>query len=175
MSIAQLSRIIIAISALALSSALHAAETGGCNSFAWPLTTEIGWLTSSDSEAAATGASLPSPPTKAIALALLPVSQVSFPVAPTGRKRKDETGKFGGFISFADAASPGLYQVTLSGPGWIDVVQGGKTLKPTAHTGKSDCPGARKSLRFAVGSGPFTIEISGAETNLLKFAVRGAE
>ena len=58
-------------------------------------------------------------------------------------------------------AKPGVYQVTLSSVGWVDVVQNGAALPVTGHTGMKDCAAIRKSVRFEIGSGPFSVQLSG--------------
>lgn len=153
----------------------HAAGTGGCESFAWPMKTELEWMKASDSEAVSSGATLAAPPAKAIVLALQPSDSVTFEIAPTG-KGKAEPGKgFGGVVKFEGVAEPGLYQVSLSGPGWIDVVQSGKALATEAHTGKSDCEGLRKSVRFNIGAGPFAVQLNGVPNDAIKISVRRAD
>jgi hypothetical protein len=64
-----------------------AAEPGGCDAFAWPIATELQWMKATDNEAVASGAKLATPPEKAIALTLQPMSAVTFPVAPTSRRK----------------------------------------------------------------------------------------
>lgn len=158
---------------LAASSTAFAAETGGCESFAWPITTELQWLKATDSQPVASGAKLPVPPEKAISLSLEPMSAVSFPVAPTGRMKPEG---YGGVVTFDDLGSaPGSYQVTLQFKAWVDVVQNGKALKSTAHSGKSDCDGVRKTIRFDLDTGPFTVEVSNVKTDAIKFAIRKAD
>jgi len=167
--------LLLCIGSLTMPLQANAAETGGCESFAWPLSTELQWLKAADSETLTSGATLPSPPAKAIALSLLPVSKVSFPVAPTSKRKAGAAEAFGGILNFDGAAQPGLYQVTIASGGWVDVVQNGKALHPSAHTGKSDCDGARKSVRFEIEPGPFSIELSGIAKDTIKFAIRRAE
>ena len=67
---------------------------------------------------------------------------------------------------------PGAYQVTLSGEGWIDLVQNSAALDSTDHSGAKNCPGLRKSVRFKVGAAPVTLQISGSPTNSIKIATR---
>jgi hypothetical protein len=163
------------IVAFALSTPVFAAETGGCDSFAWPIKTELSWLKASDPQAAKSGDKLAAAPEKAIALSLEPMSAVTFPVAPTGRA-KAEGDVFGGVMTFDSGASAaGLYQFTMQSGGWLDVVQNGKALKSTAHSGKSDCDGARKSLRFDLAAGPFTVQFSNMKKDQIKFTIRKAE
>lgn len=160
--------------ALVTSPQAFAAETGGCNSFTWPITTELKWM-KADSQDVASGGKLPSPPEKAMKLALEPMSAVTFPVAPTGRyKPKGEA--YGGVVTFdSPSSAPGAYQFSLEAPAWIDVIQDGKALKPTAHSGKTDCEGIRKSVRFNLDPGPFTVEISDVKKDAIKFTIRQAE
>ena len=163
------------ILAFAHPVAVNAAGTGGCDSFAWPLKTELEWMKAADSEAAQSGGKLAAPPAKAIALTLQPADAVKFEVAPTGNGKAESGKAFGGIITFDGVAEPGLYQVSLSGPGWIDVVQGGKALETEAHTGKSDCEGLRKSVRFKIGAGPFAVQLNGVPEAAVKLAVRRAD
>lgn len=161
--------------ALALPLSAHAAETGGCESFAWSVATERQWLTSADSETLASGAKISAPPNKAISLSLLPMDKVSFPVAPTSRRKNDSGDRYGGFVTFDGVGDPGIYQVSLPMAGWVDVVQDGKAIKSAAHSGKMDCDGVRKTVRFAIGPGPVTVEISGIQQDSIKFAIRRGE
>jgi hypothetical protein len=175
MNTAKVLRLLACIGSLAVPLQANAAETGGCGSFAWPLATEVQWLKATDSETLTSGGKLPSPPAKAIALTLQPVSKISFPVAPTSKRKAGAAEAFGGIVNFDAAASPGLYQVTLASNGWVDVVQNVKALHSSAHTGKSDCDGVRKSVRFDIQQGPFSIELSGIAKDAIKFAIRRAE
>jgi hypothetical protein len=169
-------RILLCAAAFALPlRASGAAETGGCDAFAWPIATELRWMKASDREAVTSGAKLAAPPAKAIALKLMPMTEVSFPVAPTSRKKGNPAETFSGVVTFDGAAEPGLYQVTTETAGWVDVAQDGKALKSSAHTGKTDCDGVRKSVRFEISPGPFSIELSGFAKDTAKFSIRRAE
>ena len=161
--------------ALAFSSSAFAAETGGCKSFAWSIATELKWMKAADSQAVKSGATLPSPPAKAMTLALEPMSSVSFPVAPTGRLKPDGDAHGGIVVFESPSSAPGSYQVTMETAGWVDVIQDGKALKSTAHSGKSDCDGVRKTLRFDLDPGPFTVEFSNIKKDAMKFTIRQAE
>jgi hypothetical protein len=162
--------------AAALVMPLHASahEVASCQGFAWPLTTELQWMKATESEAIASGAKLSAPPEKAITLSLKPLSDVSFPVAPTSRHKSHATA-FGGIVNFDGVAEAGIYQVTLAKKGWVDVIQNGKAIHSAAHTGTKDCDGARKSVRFEIGPGPFSIELSNFADDSAKFAIRRAE
>jgi hypothetical protein len=165
----------IAAAAYLLPLNASAAEPGGCESFAWPIATELQWLKASDSEAVASGATLKEPPAKAISLALLPMDKVTFTADESRRRKEAGSAQFGGAVTFESVGEPGIYQISLPVRSWIDVVQGGKTLKSTAHTSKTDCDGVRKSIRFAIGEGPVTVEVSGLPADAVKFAIRRAD
>jgi hypothetical protein len=107
---------------------------------------------------------------RAAALELQPHAAVAY-VLPPGRSPKS-ADSYGAVIS-ANLPRDGSYQVTLSAEGWIDVIQNGKAA--AAHTGKRDCLGVRKSLRFGLQPGPVTIQISGATAPSIKLAVLPAD
>jgi hypothetical protein len=175
MKIAGRLHIAMCIAVLAAPLPAAAAEMGGCESFAWPIATELQWMKASGDEAVASGAKIETLPGKAIALSLVPMDKISFPVAPTSRRKNNDASRYGGIVEFEGVSEPGVYQISLPTTGWIDVVQNGKALKSLAHTGKSDCDGIRKSVRFRLDPGPFSIEISGIAKDSIKFAIRRGE
>ena len=83
--------------------------------------------------------------------------------------------RYGGMLAFAAPEKPGVYQVTLSSEGWIDLVQDGASLKAADHSGVKDCPGLRKSVRFKVGAAPVALQISGVPADSIKVAIRPVE
>ena len=107
-------------------------------------------------------------------LKLKPQASVTYPIAPSGKSKADAKEEFGGVLTFDGVAKPGVYQVTLSSRGWIDVVQGGAALSTVGHTGMKDCDAIRKSVRFEIGSGPFAVQLSGVPQDTIKIAVRAA-
>lgn len=146
----------------------------GCESFLWPLATEIALIKPGDAVAATSGDTLPAPPSeKAIALALKPAPEVQLPAKPTSTPKADDASKFAGFVSFATVAK-GHYQVTMSGPGWIDVIQNGAPLEATGHTGSPECKDVRKSVRFEMTEGPLVIQVHGVPKDTLKITIRPA-
>jgi len=162
------------LSSAALAAAAEPAATG-CTSFLWPLETELAWMKAPDAEQADSGATIATLPAgKAIALALKPDSDVAFPVAPTRTpKTEDAAAAFGGVLTIGTVPE-GHYQVTISTHAWIDVIQNGKALEATSHTGGQGCDAIRKSVRFELASGPVTFEISGAPKEAIRIAVRPA-
>lgn len=157
------------------SAPVMAAGTGGCDSFAFPLTTELGWMQAADAAPAASGAKLDAPPASAIAVTLSPAAEVKLVVPPTGKPKNKPEESFAAILDIANVPSAGLYQVSLSGPGWIDVIQDGAALKAGEHTGKSDCEGLRKSVRFDLKAGPATLQLSDVPANALRITIRKAD
>src|SRR5215471_11856098 len=123
----------------------HAQQTGACEQFAWSLSQERAWFSAPDIPLVPLGTMLAALPDKAVVLNLAPADSVTFTVPPEGRARA--TNGYGGVITLPPMR-PGLYQVTLSEDGWIDVIQDGRALTAEAHTGRRDCSGLRKSVRF---------------------------
>lgn len=169
---------ILALGVLALVSGASwamAAGEGGCGAFEWPLDKELGWMADANPKAASSGEKLDAPPESAIAFKLTPLASVVFPLPPGGKPKGDPKEMFGGVLTFDGVPKPGVYQVTLSSVGWVDVVQNGAALPATGHTGMKDCAAIRKSVRFEIGSGPFSVQLSGIPQDTIKIAVRAAE
>ena len=145
--------------------------SGGCESFKWPLDKERAAFAHAGLEKAASGAARGPLKEQAFTLALLPAKEGAFTVSP-GKKKNDG---FAGLVAFAAPEKPGVYQVTLSGEGWIDLVQNGAALPSADHSGAKNCPGLRKSVRFDVGAAPVTLQINGAPADTLKVAIRPVE
>jgi hypothetical protein len=150
------------------------AEDQGCSGFTWPLDTELSWMAAPDGVSLASGAELPSPPAKAITLALEPAKSVTMPVPPGVKKQAVGGDTFSGWLTLGGVAKPGLYQISLSHEGWIDVVQNGALVKSSAFTGRKECAPIHKSVRFEIGAGPVTVQISGAPAQTVKLAIREA-
>jgi hypothetical protein len=145
--------------------------SGGCESFKWPLDKERAAFDAAGLEKAASGAARGPLTEQAFALTLVPAKDVVFTVQPAKKKHDG----FGGLVAFAAPAKPGVYQVTLSGEGWIDLVQEGKALDAGDHSGAKNCPGLRKSVRFMLGAAPVVLQISDAVADTIKVGIRPVE
>src|SRR5262249_22652261 len=132
-------------------------------------------FSSPDIAKASSGAALGKLANQALELTLKPVAEVKFAVPPGGKPETGTAPTYGGILNFEAPAKPGLYQVTLSSGGWIDMLQGGKALPAAGHTGAKDCQGVRKSVRFTLQAAPVIVQISGVYSNSIKVAVRPAE
>lgn len=147
----------------------------GCAAFKWPLDNERKAFEDKAIESVASGAARGTFEAQAFSLALLPDTEVPFTLPPAKRKKDAETEHFGAIIAFSAPVKAGTYQVTLSGEGWIDLIQDGKSLKSAAHSGVKDCPGLRKSVRFAVGEAPVVLQISGVPEASIKVAIASVD
>lgn len=161
--------------AVSLSGNAFSAGTGGCDSFAWPLTTELAWMKAADPEKLASGAAVQAIPGKAIDITLVPTAEAKLAAKPGGKPKNDPATSFAGTIDVSGSHAAGLYQVTLSSKGWIDIIQNGVVLESVNHTGMSDCEGIRKSVRFKIAEGPFTVQLSDVPSPSLKVIIRAAE
>lgn len=140
-----------------LAAPAFAEEPRGCDKFSWNLDQERQALSAPDLPAEESGGRRSVSP-QAFALTLKPWAEGGLPTPPE-RAPKQPSG-FAGYVDFAPPPIGGTYQVTLSAAGWIDVIQGGRHLRPTAFSGALDCPGVRKSVRFQLQAAPFTLQLS---------------
>jgi hypothetical protein len=145
------------------------ADNGGCEKFAWSLGRDRARFASADKLTIVAGDQLPSIPANALVVRLQPGSEVNFAISP---ERTPKTGAwFGGTIRFAAPHHGGIYQVTLSDDAWLDIVQDNRFARSVGHTGRSDCPGVRKSVRLELLASPFVLQLSGAASESILIAI----
>ena len=145
--------------------------SGGCESFKWPLDKERAAFDAPGLDRTASGAARGPLTEQAFALTLVPAKDVVFTIPPAKKKNDG----FGGLVAFAAPEKPGVYQVTLSGEGWIDLVQEGKAVRTSDHSGSKNCPGLRKSVRFMLGAAPVVLQISNAVADTINVGIRPVE
>jgi len=150
---------------LITATSAFAADPVGCDKFKWPMDKELALLTAPSLPKLTVGAETPPAPA-AFTVALRPIADADLPKPP---ERPQKPDSYAGFVR-ATAGSPGLYTVTISDYGWIDVVQNDAYLKATGFSGVTGCPGARKSVRFDLSAGPVTIQVSGAAKDAINVA-----
>lgn len=164
----------LGVVAAALAALLApAVAADGCDKFAWPLAREQLLLATADNPVVKAGETLVAIPKTAFTLHLLSAAEATF-VMPPERKPKSERW-YGGLISLAAPEKPGIYQVTLSEEAWIDIVQDGRYARSVGSTGRSDCPGLRKSVRLELGATPFVLQISGVSSDSIAIAITARE
>ena len=160
----------VGLSAVVLAAApglAQAQEGSGCGGFRWPLEPERAALIRSDKPSLANGGALAL--NIAMTLELQPLTSAGLPKAPERAPKLAQA--FAGHFALAAPAKPGVYKITISSPGWIDVLDGGDYLHPKAFTGATGCEGARKSVKFDLPSRPLAVQFSGVEGDRISVIV----
>lgn len=157
---------------LVMAPPLARADEAACAKFKWPIAREQKAFAGSELSAISDGKSLPGIG-QAANLSLQPQASVSFARAPGRKPRVDPA--FAAVVSLPAVGTAGRYQVTLSEDAWIDVLQNGKEVRSAGFSAQRDCPGVRKSVRFALEPGPATLQISGASVDAMKIDVLPVE
>jgi hypothetical protein len=154
---------VLALIALLLATPAFAqgSEPPGCDKFKWPIDKERALLASAMPVANGATAS------QQAARIKLAADTAKLPQPPT---RQPKAGTYSGFLN-VPAPKAGIYRVTLSAGGWIDVFQNGKEVKSSAFTGAPGCDGIRKSVKFDLAAAPYVIEITGVETDSVSVAI----
>jgi hypothetical protein len=155
-----------------VAPAFAAEEPSGCDKFKWPIERERAALTAPDRTKLTSGSELAALPATGVTLALRTPAEAKLPSPP---ERAPKEGTFAGFASFKNAPKAGLYTISLSSGGWVDVVQNGQFLKPRATSGATDCDGIRKTLKFELSAGSFVLQVSGAREESISIAVLPVE
>jgi len=160
---------LIAFIGCSIASACLAQEPVGCDKFKWPLDKERATLNGTDLPKVASGARASWPVPFATTVALVPFADAKLPMAPE-RAPKSPTS-FAGFVEVPTPSKAGIYKITLSSEGWIDVIQNGQFVKSAAFSGATGCDGIRKSVKFDLAAQPFTIELSSVPADTIRIAV----
>ena len=157
---------------LGAAPAWAAEEPSGCDKFKWPIERERAALTAPDRAKLASGNELAALPSSGVTLALVAPADAKLPNPP---ERAPKEGTFAGFTSVKMAPKAGLYTISLSAGGWVDVVQDGHFLKPKAFSGATDCDGIRKTMKYELSAAPFVLQISGTKENSVSIAILPSE
>ena len=165
-------QILIALASFGAAPAWAADEPSGCDKFKWPIERERAALTAPDRVRLASGGELAGLPATGVTLALVVPADAKLPTPP---ERVPKEGTFAGFANIKAAPKAGLYTVSLSSGGWVDVVQDGHFLKPTAFSGATDCDGIRKTMKYELTATPFVVQVSGTSDNSISIAILPTE
>ncbi|MBO9519252.1 MAG: homogentisate 1,2-dioxygenase [Porphyrobacter sp.] len=159
-------KILLPLVALLLASSATAAETDTCGATpAAPPAHFSDWagpsaLASATSATSAAGlAQAGFKVGEAVELKLHPDGEVAYQTLPQG---EGEASSYGGMARFT-VTEPGLYQVGLGSPAWVDVVRDGKAQPTVAFGHGPACTGIRKVVSFQLQPGDYALEISGSE------------
>ena len=164
--------LLIAFALLSAAPAWAAEEPSGCDKFKWPIERERAALTAPDRLKLGSGGELAAVPSTRMTLTLHPPGEAKLP-SPPGRAPKE--GTFAGFASFKNAPKAGLYTISLSAAGWVDVVQDGHFLKPKGFSGATDCGGIRKTMKYEISQNPFVLQVSGTKEDSISIAILPSE
>jgi hypothetical protein len=164
--------VLIALALLSAAPAWAAEEPSGCAKFKWNIDRERAALTAPDRVRLASGVELASLPSTGLTLGLLTPAEAKLP-SPPERAPKEAT--FAGFATFKSPPKAGIYTVSLSAGGWVDLLQDGHALKPKAFSGATDCDGIRKTMKYEIGDSPFVLQISGTKENSVSVAILPSE
>jgi len=97
------------------------------------------------------------------------LASAGLPKAPERAPKSAQA--FAGHFALAAPAKPGVYKITISSPGWIDVLNGEDYLHPKAFTGATGCDGARKSVKFDLPDRPLALQFSGVPKDQISVIV----
>jgi hypothetical protein len=163
---------VIALLLLAAAPARSAEEPSGCDKFKWNIDRERAALTASDRQKLASGNAIANLSSTGMTLALSAPAEAKLPSPP---ERAPKEGTFAGYISFKEPPKPGLYTISLSAGGWVDLVQDGHALKPKAFSGATDCDGIRKTMKYELSASPFVLQVSGIRENSVSITILPSE
>ena len=158
---------LLAVAFVAAPDLAQAQEGSGCAGFKLPLDLELAALARSDRPSLPNGGTLAL--SVATTLELQPLASAGLPKAPERAPKSAQA--FAGHFVLAAPAKPGVYKVTISLPGWIDLIDGENYLHPVAFTGATGCEGARKSVKFDLPARPLALQFSGVESDRISVIV----
>ena len=158
---------LIALALLALPGL--AAADDGCEKFAWSLARERAAFAAADRTPITAGGKLAALPAGALVIRLQPGAQAAFDMPPERKPRIEQW--HGGMVRLPALPRPGIYQVTLSDDAWIDVIQNGRYARSVGSTGRSDCPGVRKSVRLDLDASPVVLQVSGVAQDTIAITI----
>lgn len=100
---------------------------------------------------------------KPVEAMLVPVAQAAFVTPPVKGDAEGYAGLFA--LTLKKAARIGI---GLSGPAWIDVIDGKAALTSVDHGHGPECSGIRKIVWFDLSAGRNIVQIAGAQSQTIK-------
>jgi len=166
-------RTCFAVAALIGSLGSAMAADDGCEKFAWSLARQREAFAAAEKIAVAAGETLNALPTGALVVRLQPGARASFAMPPERKPRTEPW--YGGMVRLPALPKAGIYQITLSDDAWIDVIQNGHYARSVGSTGRSDCPGVRKSVRLDLDASPIMLQLSGVAPETIVVTIGAVE
>lgn len=160
--------------ALLVAGNQHSVADEACAGFKWPLDTELSWMGAPDSDTVQSGGKIAAVPAKALTLNLQPSKSLTLPIESGVKKQAVGNDSYSGWLTIENVATAGLYQVSLSREGWIDVAQDGKLVESNGFTGRRECATLRKSVRYQLAAGSTLIQIVGVPAESVKVTIKPA-
>jgi len=154
---------------LALFVLSAASARADCDHFKWPLAREKAWFSVSPQPVAAGGEIALADQAFTLTLKANDAAGYLLPLT-----KPAVGGTYGGVVRVAAIPKSGLYEVTLSREGWIDVIQNNARAKLRNVSRQRDCAEMRKSVQFQLDQGPAALQISGVEAPAIAFALASA-
>ena len=93
--------------------------------------------------------------------------KISYPVQP---EKPGGSVSHGGLFEFT-VETAGSYTVALGAPAWIDIVENGKTVRPTSFNQGAPCTSIRKMVVFPLQPGKHVLQVSANADPTLKIMV----
>jgi hypothetical protein len=152
-----------------LALAGPAAADDGCEKFAWSVARDRAAFAATDKATITAGETLATLPTAALLIRLQPGTQAAFDMPPERKPRTEQW--HGGMVRLPALPKAGIYQITLSDDAWIDVIQNGRYARSVGSTGRSDCPGVRKSVRLDLDASPVVLQVSGVAADAISVTI----
>ena len=149
------------------------AAEDGCKKFAWSVASEQALFPAPYKLIVAAGDTLATVPKAAFTIKLQSAGDAAFALPPERKPRSDQS--FGGMLRLPAIDRAGIYQVTLSDEAWIDIVQDGRYARSVGSTGRSDCPGIKKSVRMELNPAPVVFQLSGVESDSIMVSISAVE
>jgi len=151
-----------------VTAASSARAADDCATFKWSVERERAWIAAGPTPVGATS-EIPLGE-KAYRVTLDAGDAVKFAAPP---ERAPKPGTRAAALSFS-VATPGVYDVGLSGEGWVDVVRNGAVVRSSDFSGGKSCPGLHKSVRFTLAAGPATLQLSNVPGDTMDVAIAPA-
>ena len=164
--------LLIGLVLLGTAPAWSAEEPSGCDKFKWDIEHERAALTASDRIKLVSGGELNVLPSTGMIIALRAPAEAKLPSPP---ERAPKEGTFAGFASFKNPPKAGIYTISLSAGGWVDVMQDGHFLKPKAFSVATGCEGIRKTMKYEISQNPFVLQVSGTREDSISIAILPSE